>query len=223
MRDVSFSVRAGEVVVVAGLSGSGKTTLCRILCGIIPHAVKGDVGGEITVAGMDPRAVGLPQAALKAGMVFQDPDSQLICAAVEDEIAFALENLCLPPGEIRLRVEELLAEFGLAGLRYENPARLSGGMKKLLAIASVLATAPPVLILDEPMSGLDSEGRALVRSAIQGQRSSGKAVIMVEHDLSLADFADKWLLMHEGSVAACDAPERLLDMEETLKELRLMP
>ena len=223
LNDISFSVSTGEALVVAGLSGSGKTTLCRILCGIIPHAVKGDVSGEVTVADLDPREAGLPQTALKAGMVFQDSDSQIICTTVEDEIAFALENLCLPPEEIRLRVEELLAEFGLIELRCENPAKLSGGMKKLLAIASVLAPAPPVLILDEPMSGLDSEGRELVRSVIEEQRDNGKAVIMVEHDLSLAAFADKWLLIHEGAVAACDTPERLMEREGMLKELRLMP
>ena len=92
LRDVSFSISQGEAFVIAGLSGSGKTTLCRIICGIIPHAVKGVINGEIKVLGIDPSSAGLPQTALRAGMVFQDADCQIICTTVEDEIAFVLED-----------------------------------------------------------------------------------------------------------------------------------
>jgi len=210
LRDISFSVSAGEVFVIAGLSGSGKTTLCRILCGVIPHAIKGIISGQIIVAGIDPREAGLPKTALRAGMVFQDADSQIICTTVEDELAFGLENLCIPPEKIKIRVNRLLDEFNCEVLRNTNPSRLSGGQKKLLTIAAVLAPAPPILILDEPMSSLDEDGRELVRAAIIEQRRQGRAVIIVEHDLDLVTFADRWLLLNDGKAAACGAPSEVM-------------
>ena len=221
LRDISFFVSSGEVFVIAGLSGSGKTTLCRILCGIIPHAVKGIMSGHVTVMGIDPRDAGLPQTALRAGMVFQDADSQIICTTVEDELAFGLENLCHPPEKIRLRVDELLSEFGFDGRRLTNPARLSGGQKKLLTIAAVLAPAPPVLILDEPMSGLDSEGRELVHAALEEQRRQGRTVIIVEHDLKLVTFADRWLLLQDGKSVVCGPPSEILSDEGLIREIGL--
>ena len=219
LRDISFSIAEGEVFVIAGQSGSGKTTLCRILCGIIPHAVKGSLSGEITVMDVSPSNAGIPQTALRAGMVFQDADSQIICTTVEDELAFGLENLCTPPEEIRRRVDILLAEFGFDVLRYKNPARLSDGQKKLLTIAAVLAPAPPILILDEPMSGLDSEGRSLVLAAIEHQRRQGRTVVIVEHDLRLVTFADRWLVLSDGSAAAYGTPSDILQDEDMLREL----
>ena len=221
LRDVCFSVAAGELFVIAGLSGCGKSTLCRILSGVIPNAIKGELSGKITVMGIDPRDAGLPQMALKVGMVFQDADSQIICTTVEDELAFGLENFCLPQQEIRKRVNGLLEEFGCEELRNANPAHLSGGQKKLLTIAAALAPEPPILILDEPMSGLDEEGVKLVRSLIIEQRRRGRTVIMVEHDLELAGFADRWLLLHEGAAVVCGAPSDILRDEDLLIELGL--
>jgi energy-coupling factor transporter ATP-binding protein EcfA2 len=206
LRDISFSLRAGEMLVIGGLSGSGKTTLCLLLCGIIPHAVAGTVSGEISLMDIDPLTCGLPQACQRAGLVFQDADSQIICSTVEDELAFGLENLCWPPQDMRRRVEELLTEFGLTELREADPALLSGGQKKLLTIAAVLAPAPPVLILDEPLSGLDAVGRALVLAALAEQKRQGRAVIVVEHDLRQLTWADKWLLLHQGAVAGYGEP-----------------
>jgi energy-coupling factor transporter ATP-binding protein EcfA2 len=106
-----------------------------------------------------------------------------------------------------------LHEFGFEGLQHTNPARLSGGQKKLLTIAAVLAPSPPVLILDEPMSGLDNEGRELVRAALEEQRRQGRAVIIVEHDLKLVTFADRWLLLIDGEAAVCDTPSALPNAE----------
>lgn len=200
LHDISFSVSAGEVLVIAGPSGCGKTTLCRLLCGIIPHVVKGNISGQISVMGINPLVAGLVQTALQVGLVFQDADSQIICTAVEDELAFGLENLCWHPEEIRKRVDELIAEFGLGGLQTENPAHLSGGQKKLLTIAAVLALAPPILVLDEPFSGLDSDGRELVNTAIIEQRRQGRTVIIVDHDPKQVAFADRCLKIDKGRV-----------------------
>jgi len=168
---------------------------------------------------IEPEAAGLPQTALRAGMVFQDADSQLICTTVEDELAFGLENLCTPPVDIRRRVDELLDEFGMTNLRYTNPSDLSGGQKKLLTIAAVLTTDPPVLILDEPMSGLDSDGRELIRASIERQRGQGRAVLIVEHDLKSVDFADKWLLLDNGAAVAFGTPAEILKFDQLLMEL----
>jgi len=218
LNDISISISMGEVFVFAGLSGSGKTTLCHILSGIIPNAIPGTLDGQVTIMDIDPAKVGLPQTALRAGMVFQDSDSQIICTTVEDELAFGLENLCKPPEEIRLRVDELLTEFGMQDSRQLSPSRLSGGQKKLLAIAAVLAPSPPILILDEPFTGLDSEGRTLVQAAIDQQRSKGRTVIMVEHDLRHVMFADRWLILKNGTIVACEAPPDLLKRSYILKD-----
>lgn len=221
IRDVSFSVSAGELFVIAGASGSGKTTLCHILCGIIPNAIKGTLSGRISVMGIDPRDTGLPKTSIQAGLVFQDADAQIICSAVEDELAFGLENLCYPSDEIRRRVDELALEFGFAGLLHTDPARLSGGQKKLLTIAAVLAPAPPILILDEPMSGLDSSGAELVLTAINRQRHSGRTVIVVEHDLEPFVSADKWMLLSSGEAAMCGIPSAIMRENDILAELGL--
>jgi len=219
LRGVSFEVSQGEFLVVAGRSGCGKTTLCHILCGIIPNAIKGELRGKVSVMGAAPAEAGLSQTSLKAGMVFQDPDDQLISTTVEDELAFALENHCRPPEEIRRCVDELLAEFGLTALRLTNPAHLSGGQKKLVTIAAVLAPDPPVLILDEPLSGLDHDGRCMVAGAIERQRRKGRAVIIVEHDLEMFKNADSWLLLGGGEVAAYGAPRDIMWDEDLLISL----
>ena len=198
LRDVSFTVSAGEVFMITGASGCGKTTLCHILCGIIPHAVIGNLSGQISIMGIYPITAGLPQTALQAGMVFQDAESQIICATVEDEIAFGLENLCWKPEEIRRRVDGLMVEFGFSGLNLTNPSHLSGGQKKLLTIAAVLAPAPPILILDEPFSGLDTDGCELVNAAIAKQRQQGRTVIIAEHDYKKGMFADSYLQIDNG-------------------------
>ena len=209
LHNITFSIEKGETCIIAGTSGSGKTTLCRILSGIIPHAIKGNIKGRVTLADIDPQRLSLPQTALRAGMVFQDADSQIVCTTVEDELAFGLENLCIPPNEIKLRVEELLEQFGITALSDKNPAHLSDGQKKLITIASVLATNPSVLILDEPMSGLDADNRSIVLSAIDLQKKQGRTIIIVDHDFRTVMNANKWLILHEGTITVSGSPSRL--------------
>ena len=195
---VDMEIAVGEAVVLNGLSGSGKTTLCRCLCGIIPNCVKGNLSGRVTVDGCDVSAMPLYDCARHIALVFQNPDDQLICRCVEDELAFALENLCVPPDDIRRRVDAMLSDFGIASLALRDPANLSGGQKKLVTICSVLIMEPQIIILDEPMTGLDGENRALVLRAIDTLRAQGRTVIAVEHDLSLAPYADRILYLREG-------------------------
>jgi energy-coupling factor transport system ATP-binding protein len=199
---VSFDVAAGETVVFAGPSGCGKTTLCHCLTGLAPKALGGTLNGTVTLLGDDIVTLGVPVVATRIGLVFQDPDNQLVATTVEDELAFGPENLAVEPPEIRRRVDRELARFGLEPLALRAPGGLSGGEKRLVAIAAVLTLQPPVVILDEPFTHLDGRGRSLVREAVLELRAAGRTLLIVEHDLSLVDFADRYLLLEEGRLIA---------------------
>lgn len=197
---VSLSVSQGEALVLAGYSGAGKTTLSECISGVIPNAVGGKMSGEVTVDGCCVTKTPLYECSRHVGMVFQNPDDQLICTTVEDELAFGLENLCVEPKDIRRRVDEMLDRFGMRRIALSDPARLSGGQKKLVTIASVLIMGPRVLVLDEPMTGLDGDSRELVLSAVRELKKEGCTIVAVEHDLSLAPYADRVLFVREGKV-----------------------
>ena len=197
---ISFTAEEGEALVFAGLSGSGKTTLCSCLCGILPRSEPVAFSGSVTVDGTDIPGTPLYECAQHIAMVFQNPDDQLVCSAVEDELAFGLENLCVPPDEIRRRVDAMMAEFGLSGMAESDPAKLSGGQKKLVTIASTLILGPKVIVLDEPMTGLDADSRELVLRAVERLKERGCTVVAVEHDLSLASYADRILYLRDGKL-----------------------
>lgn len=197
---ISFTAEEGEALVFAGLSGSGKTTLCSCLCGILPRSEPVAFSGSVTVDCTDIPGTPLYECAQHIAMVFQNPDDQLVCSAVEDELAFGLENLCVPPDEIRRRVDAMMAEFGLSGMAESDPAKLSGGQKKLVTIASTLILGPKVIVLDEPMTGLDADSRELVLRAVERLKERGCTVVAVEHDLSLASYADRILYLRDGKL-----------------------
>ncbi len=197
---ISFTAEEGEALVFAGLSGSGKTTLCSCLCGILPRSEPVAFSGSVTVDGTYIPGTPLYECAQHIAMVFQNPDDQLVCSAVEDELAFGLENLCVPPDEIRRRVDAMMAEFGLSGMAESDPAKLSGGQKKLVTIASTLILGPKVIVLDEPMTGLDADSRELVLRAVERLKERGCTVVAVEHDLSLASYADRILYLRDGKL-----------------------
>lgn len=221
LQDLSFIARQGEILVIAGLSGCGKTTLCHILTGIIPHCIKGELAGRVSLLGQSIEGKTPAKLASQIGLVFQDADLQLVCTALEDEIAFGPENLCRAPEEMRRQVDDMLARLGFEGLAERNPDTLSGGQKKLLTLGTVLVLEPEILIFDEPMSNLDARGRELMKSAILSLRDQGRTVLMVEHDLTLADYADRWLLLEAGRLAALDTPENLLTEGALLRRLQL--
>ena len=205
LKDISFQVAGGEMVAVTGLSGCGKSTLCFCISGAARHNRDGVMSGDVLLNGKDTRELRAAELALEVGMVFQDPETQLFSPTVEDEIAFAPENLCLPTAQIREREDHALDLLGIAALREANPYKLSGGEKHLVALAAVLALDPPVLLMDEVMSQLDRAGKKRVAAALQRLRDMGKAVIAVEHNLEAVSFADRLLVMEKGTLL-CDEP-----------------
>lgn len=200
LKDLSFEILRREIVVLMGLSGCGKSTLCYCLSGIIPHCWGGMMDGEILINGKNTRNFGVARLALEVGMVFQNPDAQLFSPTVEDEIAFAPENMCLPPERIKERIDYVIDLLGISSLREANPYQLSGGEKHLVALAAVLSLDPPVLVLDEVMSQLDYTGKKRVADALAKLRDQGKTIIAVEHDLETLTIADRMMVMENGKL-----------------------
>lgn len=213
VRDLSLRIACGQTVVLAGLSGCGKTTLCNCLAGLAPKALGGELRGSLRILGEDVTSLPLPLLSSRIGVVFQDPDNQMITTTVEDEIAFGPENLVVEPRVIRDRVDRELDRFGIRHLALRTPGNLSGGEKHLVAIAAVLALEPPILVLDEPLTHLDERGRRLVVGALRRLQDERRTLIIVEHDLSQINFADRYLVMDAGRIVsdAPDPPDEFVD------------
>lgn len=200
MKGIDMELDRGEIAVVTGLSGCGKSTLCLCISGVFHHHRRGITAGDVLLNGKNIRDINATAMAFEVGMVFQDPDTQLFSPTVEDEIAFAPENMCLPPEHIRKRVDDIIDILGIDALRYANPNQLSGGEKHLVALSAVLALDPPVLILDEVMSQLDTAGKMKVAKALKKLRGMGKTIIAIEHNLEAIDFADRVMLLEDGKI-----------------------
>jgi len=198
--DVSFEVGAGECVALTGASGCGKSTLCHILAGVIPRSYTGKMSGTARLCGENVAELSLLETVERVGIVFQSPDSQLFSPTVEDEVAFAPENLCIERNEIALRVKEALSAVGMLGYSDFSPEDLSGGQKQLVAIAAVIAMRPKAIIFDEAFSSLDVEAAVKVKDFIYRFKASGGGVLTVEHDRRNLDIADRILRMENGRV-----------------------
>lgn len=198
INNINLKIAKGEIVAISGLSGCGKSTLCLCLGGIIPHYLGGEMKGQVVVNGKSTRDYSVAQLAQEVGMVFQDPDTQLFSSTVEDELAFAPENLCLPVDEIKKRVNNVLDILGINALREENPSHLSGGQKHLVAMGAVLTLDPGILILDEVMAQLDSSERKNVAEILACLKKRGKTILLVEHDLENVKVADRVLVLEDG-------------------------
>ena len=183
LADVSFSLPAGTISVLAGRTGSGKSTLLRALAGLIPHHASGEMRGAVRLFDQDTRTLGTSDLAATAGLVLQSPDDQLCTATVESEIAFGLANLCLPIAEIERRIESWLDRLGLASRRHQATQTLSGGQKQRLLLASILAMSPRLLILDEPLAQLDATGAAELLDRLDALRREGLTIVVAEHRL----------------------------------------
>lgn len=214
VRNASLHVAPGTLAVLYGPSGCGKTTLCQAVCGIIPGGIKARVTGDILLFGQSIQGRSLAQISREAAYAFQEPEDQMVCTTVEDELAFGLENRRLPPALIREKVETALAAWQLAPLRLRDPATLSGGQKRLVALLSLLITGPRLLVLDEPLSHLDEAGRQLMLNTLRRLRREGTAILVVEHDLSQLAWADQWIAMEAGRVILQGAPRELAALQK---------
>ncbi len=181
MPPVSLEVAPGEITLVTGPSGCGKSTLARCLMGLIPHLYHGELSGEVWVNGYRTSEAPMWQLAEKAGMVFQNPAAQMLAPTVEDEIIFGLENLGLERDEIKSRLENTMREFNLTHMRDRNPQTLSGGEQQRLALAAIIARQPKALILDEPLSMLDTTAAMDLIACLERLVAGGKSLVMFEH------------------------------------------
>jgi len=204
LRNINLEIQDGEFVLITGPSGGGKSSLCRCLNGLIPHFYGGEITGKVEVENLDVVEHSTRELATKVGMVFQDPENQLVAMDVDREIAFGLENLGFPRELMVKRIEEALDTVGIAGLRHRAITELSGGEKQRVAIASVLALYPNILVLDEPTSELDPKGAEEVLNVIERLNDElGITVILVEHRLDrVVQHIDRMVVLDDGVIMA---------------------
>ena len=223
LRAVSFVQNAGEMVGVMGASGAGKSTLAKCLNRIIPEFEDGDFHGAIRIAGESIEHLRVCDLAPKVGMVFQDFESQLFSTNVAHEVAFAMEQVGMDRAEMDRRILPALEAVGLRGFEHRDPMSLSGGEKQRLAIASVLALRPSVIVLDEPTTDLDPEGRAEVFELIKKLRGQGLSLIVIEHESEELRAADRIVVLREGEIATDGPPSEVFARTELLTACGVRP
>ena len=225
LRDVSLEIQKGEFLGLIGPTGAGKTTLCLTLNGIVPQFYSGRFFGRATVAGLDTLDHPINQLARHVGAVFQDPETQLIATSVENEIAFALENLKVEREEIMRRIPRVLSAVRLEGTEQKHPHELSGGQKQRLAIAAALAMRPDLLILDEPTSQLDPVGEQEVFGVVRElNKEFGITILMASHAAEqMAEFADRIALLAEGQLVTIGTPDQIYSQIDLLHAHYLRP
>ena len=189
--ELSLSIEMGEIIAITGDSGSGKTTLLFLLSGVIPRHRSGEIKGVINLAAADHQNDFLAQLAPHISLVMQHPDEQIFFPTVEQELAFAPENLCLPVSEIESRIQYALKILNIADIRYSQTDQLSFGQQKLAALAAIHTLQPEILLLDEISNGLASERLNDVSLLMKEYAASGKAVVLADHDQNLIALADK--------------------------------
>ena len=214
---VSMQVRRGEFVAVLGANGCGKSTLAKHF-----NAILLPESGTVFVEGMDTRSEDhLYDIRQKAGMVFQNPDNQIVATIVEEDVAFALENLGVPTPEIRERIDESMKLAGIYEQKDKAPHKLSGGQKQRVAIAGVIAMRPDCLILDEATAMLDPRGRAQVMRTIHRLRDAGLSIVSITHYMEEAAQADRVLVMSRGRIVMEGTPEQVFSQTERLHSYHL--
>ena len=218
LKGIDLDIKKGESVAVLGHNGSGKSTLAKHL-----NAILLPTSGKVTVNGIDTadesRLFELRQS---AGMVFQNPDNQIVSSIVEEDVAFALENLGVPYEEMRKRVDDALRAVNMYEYRLHSPSQLSGGQKQRVAIAGVIAMEPECMILDEPTAMLDPQGRKEVLATVQKMnREKGMTIVLITHYMEEAAQCGRVVVMDKGRVVLDGKPEKVFSQVETLKSIGL--
>lgn len=212
LKGVDLTIEQGSFVVVLGHNGSGKSTLAKTLNGVLLPC-----GGHVYVEGMDTLDEHLLLAIRRTvGMVFQNPDNQIVATVVEEDVAFALENLGVPTGEMRTRVDDAMKLAGIYEQRNKAPHKLSGGQKQRVAIAGVIAMRPDCLILDESTAMLDPRGRAQVMKTIRNLRDAGISIVSITHYMEEAAHADRILVMSRGRIVMEGTPKQVFSQTKRL-------
>jgi energy-coupling factor transport system ATP-binding protein len=223
LRGLSFAQRAGQMIGIMGASGAGKSTLAKCLNRIVPEFEGGDFRGTVIVGGRKLDGRHVYEIAAEVGMVFQDFESQLFSTNVEHEVAFAMEQVGMERAEMNARIGPALEAVGLSGFEHRDPTSLSGGEKQRLAIASVLALRPAVIVLDEPTTDLDPEGRTEVFALIHKLREQNLTLIVIEHETEELRLSDRVILLREGEIAADGSPADVMTNLDLLEESGVHP
>jgi energy-coupling factor transport system ATP-binding protein len=218
---INIEIPDGDFVGITGTSGAGKTTFTFALNVIIPQKIKGDFYGAVTIDGKDTAEHPAEEFAPKVGEVFQDIDSQMVASVVEDEILFGLENFGVPHEEIGERVDRVLRELGIEELRDREISSLSGGQKQKVAIASMLALEPEVIVLDEPTGELDPESsREIFKILTALNKEKGITVIIVEQKIMLlCEYVKHMMVLDKGKIAFYGTPRDMVSSIDTFKDL----
>lgn len=213
LNNLSLQVEKGEFLAVIGPNGAGKSTLCYTLSGFIPYFFKGNLDGNVEVAGMKTEDSSLEEWVLNVGLAFQNPFNQISGSKfnVYDEIAFGLENIGVPREEMRQRVDAAMEMTGISDLADRSPYSLSGGQQQRVALTSILVMEPKVIVLDEPTSQMDPIGTREVFQIIKEMSDRGMTVILVEHKIEwIAEFADRIIALDQGSILLEGNPKDVL-------------
>lgn len=217
LKGVSLSIKKGEFVAVLGHNGSGKSTLAKCI-----NAINLPESGAVYVDGMDTLdEEHLLPIRQRVGMVFQNPDNQIVATIVEEDVAFALENMGVPPAEIRERVDEALKTVGMYEYRMHAPHKLSGGQKQRVAIAGIIAMRPDCILLDEPTAMLDPHGRAEVMKTIKMLNAQGVTIVLITHYMEEAAQAERIVVMDGGEIIMDNVPKKIFSQVEIMKNLGL--
>ena len=214
---VTLGIDKGEFVAVLGHNGSGKSTLAKLL-----NAINLPESGEVLINGMNTADEShLYDIRRTVGMVFQNPDNQIVATVVEEDVAFALENIGVEPSQIRERVDEALKTVGMYDYREHAPHKLSGGQKQRIAIAGVLAMKPDCIVMDEPTAMLDPIGRREIMNTIIELNKAGVTIVLITHYMDEAAQAGRVVVMDDGRVIADDVPKKVFSQAEKLKAVGL--
>lgn len=219
LKDINMDINQGEYLALIGPNGCGKTTLIRHFNALLLPS-----RGEVEVDGLSTRNQGsLLEIRRRVGMIFQNPDNQIVGMSVEEDIAFGPGNLGLPVKEVRARVDQALQTVGLTSFATRAPHTLSGGEKQLLALAGLLAMHPSYIVLDEPTSALDPAAKKRVLHLLQELKFQGIGIIHVTHNMDEAAMADRVMVMDQGELIAGGSPGSVLSRVDWLKSLNLAP
>lgn len=218
LKGIDLNIKEGEFTAVLGHNGSGKSTLAKTINGILAPT-----SGTVIVDGIDTADESrIFDLRCRAGMVFQNPDNQIVSSIVEEDVAFALENLGVPYEEMRKRVDEALKDVNMYDYRLHSPAQLSGGQKQRVAIAGIIAMKPKCIILDEPTAMLDPQGRREVMAVIRRMnREYGITIVLITHYMDEAAQCERVVVMDKGRVILDDTPRVVFSHVEQVKKIGL--